>query len=246
MNECWPMAGKSYQDVDRFTKVVYDTQMAVKRSLRTRTKIEPVMDAPHMESEVKPVRRWGWMGWAGVAILVITFYWWKTNTWPIVAMIGFRPITRFEVNKTLYSQGGKTVVDNLVTERLVDSEIGKTRTTVSAAEVDERVATVRSNFATDEEFQTALTDRGLTMDEVKKQIKMQIGMEKILGDKATVSAEEVTKFITEMGSLMTASDAAGQKIEAEKILKNQKLQGEITTWIESLRTKAKIWWIGKI
>lgn len=178
--------------------------------------------------------------------MALTFFWWKTNTWPIVAMIGLKPITRYEVNQALYSQGGKTVVDNLVTERLVNSEIARTGTNVSPAEVDDRVGVVKTNFGTDQEFQKALSDRGLTMDEVKKQIKMQIGMEKILADKATVSAEEVTKFISEMGTLMTASDAAGQKVEAEKILKNQKLQAEITTWIESLRSKAKIWWIGKI
>lgn len=224
--------------------------MATRRSTKPRIKkeilVEPAPEIAEPVTEVKRGRNWKWLGWAGVAILALTFFWWKTNTWPIVAMIGLKPITRYEVNQALYSQGGKTVVDNLVTERLVNSEIARTGTNVSPAEVDDRVGVVKTNFGTDQEFQKALSDRGLTMDEVKKQIKMQIGMEKILADKATVSAEEVTKFISEMGTLMTASDAAGQKVEAEKILKNQKLQAEITTWIESLRSKAKIWWIGKI
>jgi hypothetical protein len=60
-------------------------------------------------------------------------------------------------------------------------------------------------------------------------------LEKLLSDKATVSAEEVKK--------LSPNEADAES--AAKYLKQQKLQEAISSWIADLRTKAKIFIVGQ-
>jgi len=207
----------------------------------------PVIEEPVVANEVVTKKnKMGRWGWVGVAFALLCVYWWKTNTWPIVAVVGTSPIFRYTVNQELYKQGGKSVIDTIVTEKLVQNELNKGNVKVTNTEISNKLTEIKKNFATEAEFETALTERNMTLTELKKQITIQMGIEKLLSEKIEVTASDTAAFIKEMGSLMTSTTSADKEIEAKSILRDQKLQQEINTWIEGLRAKGKVWWIGKV
>ena len=218
--------------------------MAVRRKIKK--DIEPVIEEfAERVIETKKSKMGIW-GWVGIVFALVCVYWWKTNTWPVVAMVGMKPIFRCTVNKELYKQGGKSVVDSMVTEKLVQRELEKGKVKISDKDISAKLDEIKKNFSTEVEFEAALTERNMQLSELKKQIGLQLGIEKLLSDKIEVTASDTAQFIKEMGSLMTSTTSADKEIEAAKILKDQKLQQEISTWIEDLRAKGKVWWIGKV
>src|SRR4051812_45467567 len=72
-------------------------------------------------------------------LAVVGLFWYKTNTWPIVAVVNGKPLMRFTLDQQLYKQGGKEVLDTMITEKLVQDELAKNHLTASVAEVDTRI-----------------------------------------------------------------------------------------------------------
>jgi foldase protein PrsA len=177
-----------------------------------------------------------------VLILGLGFLLYKTNNFPVVAMVGMRPITRYEINRELYKQSGKTMVDNLVTEVLINNELKKSKVVVSDSDINEKIESIKKSLGEGQDLNTLLSQRGMTLNDVKKQLRLQMGVEKVLADKVTVSNEEITKFVTENANYMTATSEAGKIEEATTALKQQKTQTEVTTWIQSLKDKTKVWY----
>jgi foldase protein PrsA len=212
--------------------------MATKRTSATHRKVKtaPVIEQVEMtEMTVESTtgkRRITWLPLLLLALLGLVLFWQKTNTWPVAAIVNGRPISRFEVDRQLYKQGGQQTLDGLISQRLIESEIARQKVTVSADEVNKRLDEIKQSLG--ENFNSALQAQGLTEESVKKQLSLQLSMEKILADKATVSAEEIKQIAPD-----------GNDVEsAEKYLKQQKLQQAISTWVEELKTKSKIFIVG--
>lgn len=172
---------------------------------------------------------------AGLLVLVLLgLFWYKTNSWPVAALVNNLPISRFEVDQELYKQGGSQVLDNLITDRLVQSALTKSNLTASDTEVNARIDEIKASLGSS--FEMALSAQGLTEDQLKTQVATQIKIEKLLNDQATASAEEIAQ---------AAKDNELTAVEAEKMVKQQKLQTLIQTWVEDLRAQAKIVIVGQ-
>ena len=85
-----------------------------------------------------------------------------------------------------------------------------------------------------------LSQQGQSRDTIRQQLKLQLSIEKLYTNDATVSAEEVTKFIEQNKDQLRATDSAGQEKEAYDNLKNQKLTQIFSQKFQELRQKAKI------
>jgi len=178
-----------------------------------------------------------------VVLAGLALFWYKTNTWPIVAMVNSRPITRFEVNKMLFRQGGTLAIDEIVTQLGVESKLKRLGIVVTDSEVDEQIAGIRESLGTEVTLESRLAERGLTMDELISQIKIQVGMEKVVKDSVQVTPEEITAYVKQLGSVLPGDSDASKAAEAEKALRSQKMQDEISKWIEQTRTEMKVWYI---
>lgn len=222
--------------------------MAAKRSPK-KAEVAPSIEEPVVTPEfdmtsTPPAPRRKWLLPAIVAVAALVAFWYKTNTWPVVAFVGMRPITRFEVNQELYKANGEEVINSLVTERLVKDEIAKKGIKVSDQEVNGKVDELRANLGESVKLEDLLAERGYTLDEVKDQLKLQLEIEKAVSDKVTLTAEEIDKFVTDNSAYLTGSSSAEKRVEAEKTLKQQKLQQAISEWIESLRSQTKVYRVG--
>lgn len=183
------------------------------------------------------------MKWGVAVVLVLAVlvgFWYKTNSWPIVAVVGGRPVTRFEIDKTLFNQYGKEVLDNRITEMLVINELNGLGVTVTPDEVSAKIDEIKMSLGEDVELSTLLADRGMTISEFEDQLRLQLRVEKALTPKVMVSEEEINEYLEANQQFMNASGEAAMN-QAKEALKYSKLQEEVTNWIEEIKAKANVW-----
>ena len=180
---------------------------------------------------------------AGIVIAVLAglgLFWYKTNSFPIIAMVGMKPVTRWEINKMLYSQYGKEAVDNKVTEMLVATELNNMGVLVSQQEIQAKVDEIKASLGEGVELTTLLADRGMSQKEFEKQLELQLRVEKALTAKIEISDEEVNEYLEANSQFMNASGEAAT-VQAKEAIKYSKLQEEVNKWIEELKAKGKVW-----
>lgn len=120
---------------------------------------------------------------AGIVVLVaagLGLFWWKTNSWPIAALVNGMPVTRFEVNQQLYAQGGAEVLDGIVTQRLIQTELSKKRISISEADINTKIAEIQTQLGENITVEQALSMQGMTLPQFKDQLKIQMGLEKLV------------------------------------------------------------------
>ena len=160
----------------------------------------------------------------------------------VVALVNNRPIFRLSLIRELEKQGGKGTLDSMITKDLVFQEAQKEKVSVTDAEVNTAVKDLEDNLKKQgQDLNTVLTAQGMTMADVRAQIKLQKIIEKILGKDVVVSQTEVQTYLEQNSSLMPTnlSSEEASKAAVEQ-LKQQKTQAKLSAWIETLKKNAKI------
>ncbi len=119
----------------------------------------------------------------------------------IVARVNDRLITQSEFDRRVTAaqnapnapsdrtQLKKDTLEDMIRERLIDERAKELGPTVSAsdAEVDEAVERVKRqyNLATDQEFDAALASSNMTRDDLKRQMRETITLQKVIGRDVT-------------------------------------------------------------
>ena len=113
----------------------------------------------------------------------------------VVARVNDQPITHSEFESRcaveLRGPGDATsrrrVLDELIQEKLLEERAKQLDVAASDAEVEEAVERVKRqyNLATDAEFDAALAQTKMTREELKKQLRQTITMQKVVGREVT-------------------------------------------------------------
>jgi len=127
----------------------------------------------------------------------------------------------------------KKVLEKLIDSELLYQESKKIGITVDDSAVDEQYAKLKGQFPNEEEFIKELVKVNLNEASLKSQIKqammIQQYIDKEFVQKITVSEEELKAFFE-----------AFLKERIEKNLKQEKIQNEISKFIEKLKEKATV------
>ncbi len=109
----------------------------------------------------------------------------------LVARVNDQPITRseFETRCVLELRGSaeidgrRRVLDEMIQERLLEERAKELDVAATDAEVEEAVERVKRqyNLATDAEFDNALAQSKMTRDDLKKQLRQTITIQKVVG-----------------------------------------------------------------
>lgn len=113
-------------------------------------------------------------------LLLLLLFWSQTNSWPVAAVVNYRPIWRWQLDRQMYRQIGQQTLDNLVTEAVIADELAAKKVEVDAKDIDAKVEDIKKQIGTEESFNQALTLQGMTLDQLKEQISMQMGLEKLV------------------------------------------------------------------
>lgn len=177
----------------------------------------------------------------GGVVLAIVAYWAATNSWPVVAMVGMRPVTRQEINSSLFNKGGKAEIDNKITEIQIMNALKSKGIKVSSAEIDSKVADVKMQLGAGVDLNQILASRGLSMTDYRRQLELLMGAEKAVSDKIVISDDDVKKFADENKDYITATGEA-RLSEARNMLRMSRLDEEIQSWVEEIRKDTKGIW----
>jgi len=161
----------------------------------------------------------------------------------VAAVVNGQPISRISIDAELEKQGGQKVLDSQVTKILINQELASKKISIPESEVSEEIKKIEDQLKTQNQtLDSALAAQGMTKTELMAQIKIQKGIEKLLGQDVKIDQEEITKFLEENKQYLPEdkSDSELKQLAAEQ-LKQQKLDEKFQTWLADLQSKAKIY-----
>lgn len=159
----------------------------------------------------------------------------------VVATVNGQPIWRWQVIKELEKQGGKSVVDSLVTKALIFQEAKKKNISVGLDEIKKGIKEIEEEVKSQgQELDSLLEMQGLKRSDLEEQVRMQKLVEKMAGE-VKVTDKEVEKYIEEnKEGIPEDADMDEVRKNVKGNLRQQKLNEKIQSWLDSLREKAKI------
>lgn len=181
---------------------------------------------------------------AGLLLLFI-----YKKSWIVAATVNGSPITNLELQMRLNKQFRTQTLTQLINEKIILTEAAKNNALATEEEINKKIAEIESQVGGAQALDSLLAQQGQNRDSIRQQLKLQASIEKLYAQEATVSAEEVTKFIEENKQSLPSYDGKDQlsasesaKLEKEAIdaLKNQKLTQIFSQKFQDLRSKAKI------
>ncbi len=179
--------------------------------------------------------------WIPVVLLVaILLYRFKAVF--IAATVNGQPISRLSVVEQLEKEGGKNVLDNLITNSLVLQEADKEHVTATPQEISAETDKISNNLKTQgQDLDQALAQQGMTRKDLGDQVKLQILVQKMAGKNVQVTDQEAQDYFKQNQS----NYPKGAKFDSVKTdivnqLTQQKMGQNIQTWLAALKSKAKI------
>ncbi|MBI2597411.1 SurA N-terminal domain-containing protein [Candidatus Daviesbacteria bacterium] len=172
-----------------------------------------------------------------VGILLLAIF---KKGWFVAASVNGAPITNLELQSKLNQQFRTQTLNQLINEKIILSEAGKNMAIPIEQDIDKRIAELETNVGGKSTLDTLLSQQGQTRASLKDQIRVQLAITKMYEKEATVSAEEVTKFLENNRQSLQATESAAQEKEAYDSLKSQKLSQIFSQKFQELKNKAKI------
>ena len=165
----------------------------------------------------------------------------------LVAVVNGKPVTKFQLWNELEKQAGKQVLESLVIETLILQEAQNQNLQITQGEIDAEVQKIKDNLKQQgQELDQLLAAQGMSLDELKEQIRMQKIVEKLAAGNVVTTDEEVQEYL-EKNKDFLPEDATQEelKITVKNQLEQQKQNEQVQTWIQALQEKAKITYFNK-
>jgi len=161
----------------------------------------------------------------------------------VVATVNGKPISRLTVIKELEDQGGKNVLENIITRELILQEAAKKNTSANQNEINSELKKIEENVKSQGgTLDAALKQKGMTKEELMEEIRIQIIVKKLIqADKIKITDKQVDKYIKDNPQMFPAdSKEKPPKDEIKQQLYNQQLQQKIEKFVTDIKAKAKI------
>lgn len=160
----------------------------------------------------------------------------------VAAVVNGQPISRLSIIKETEKKSGKEVLETIVRDTLIEQEARKANVTVSDQEVNDEIKKAEESVSKQgQKLDDILAMKGLTRNDLKKLIRLDKLVGKIVGRDVKVSDKEVADYIEKNKELLPQDQTEEQlKQTALDTLKQQKLSEKVQTWLESVQNKAKI------
>lgn len=112
----------------------------------------------------------------------------------IVATVGGKNITKDELYQRLVEQNGAQILDSLITEKIIEAEAQKQNIKVTEAELEKEMTEVIDYYGGEDAFNQALASAGYSTDDVKKDMKRNVEVKKLLEPSITITEDEMKKY----------------------------------------------------
>lgn len=159
----------------------------------------------------------------------------------IAATVNGSPISRLSVISKLEKSSGKNLLDSLITEKLVKNEAKLKKIIISDDEVNGEIKRIEDQIAAQGgTLEEAMAGQGMSIDDLKTQIALQLELEKLVAEKTDVTDEEVAQYIADNQISIPEEEESTAAEQIKNEIKNQKIGQEVDTLITDLKSRAKI------
>jgi parvulin-like peptidyl-prolyl isomerase len=160
--------------------------------------------------------------------------------WIIAASVNGRPIWRWQLNQTLEKKYGHQILDQLISEQLIQQKAQKEGVSISQERIDQEIKQIEAELGGRDSFQEILTSQNISLEELKDEIEKQLMLEDLLLEGIEISQEEIDQYLAENKDSLLAEDEEGKVDEATEAIKLEKMNEKFQDWYQTLREEAKI------
>ncbi len=173
-----------------------------------------------------------------LAIIVALFYF---KGLLVAASVNGKLISRWSVIHQLEKQSGKSVLNSLIEEKLIELEAKNKKIVISDDEINQEIKKIDTMITQQGgTLQAALAQKGLTEKNLRDQIRTQKEVEKLLADKIQVTDADISKYISDNKIPVPKGKEVDIRAQVANQLHSQKLNQEAVAWLNTLRTQASI------
>ncbi len=160
----------------------------------------------------------------------------------VAAVVNGNPIYRVNVIKETEKQAGKQTINNLVRNSLIEQEAKKQNVTVTDKEIDDEIKKVESTLSkSGQKMDQVLQLQGLTKEDLRKLIRLDKMVSKMVGKDIKVTDAEIAAYIEKNRESLPAEQTEEQlKKSVSDNLRQQKLNEKVQQWLADLQKKANI------
>jgi foldase protein PrsA len=115
----------------------------------------------------------------------------------VVATVNDEKITQLDLYERMIRQGGGSLLDQMIDEKLVEQAAKRENITVSPSEIDAEIAKLKERFGGDEGLNSAMQQAGITMDQLKENIAFQKKLFKLLAKGENPDDATLKKYFEE-------------------------------------------------
>lgn len=165
----------------------------------------------------------------------------------VVAMVNGSPIMRWEIINALEEQSGKEALDSLVLKKLIEQEAQKNGVSATSEDMDAKIAEIEESVKSQgQELDSLLEMQGMTREDLRKQMKIQILIEKLVAASISVTDEDINKFMEEQKEfLKDDQDMDKVREDIRKHLTDQKISDAAIELTDKLKEQASIEYLRK-
>ncbi len=203
--------------------------------------ISPGVESVEVESESK--RRYDkkhvFLAILGIALAALVYYY---KGFFVAAVVDGTPITRISLIAELEKQAGKQALDAIVTKTLILKEAKKLGISLTDSQINDEIKSIEDDLKTkNQKLDDLLVFQGMTRDDFIDRLRIQKLVEKILAKEIAPSDTEVADYVKKnRESFPKDAKDEDMQVQAKKTLEGQKLNEKFGSWLENLKTKAKI------
>lgn len=223
--------------------------MAAKKIVKGKTKrgrpkiVRPdVLDVAAEPVAVKPPMSFKKRLFIVLAVLAVGYFLFSSKELFVAATVNGYPVSRLAVVRELEAQGGQQVLDSIVSEMLIAQEARKAKINITEQEIDAKVEEIRKQLSQQgQDLDSLLEAQQVGKDKFRKQIKTQLYVEKLLGDKVEVTDEKLKQFI-EANKSFLPTDLSEEELKemARQELVQQELANQYSAWMAEVKKNADI------
>lgn len=182
--------------------------------------------------------------YALVVLVVVGLIYFIGKTF-IAASANGQLISRMSVIKVLEKQGGRATLDTIILKALINQEAKKRKVNISENEMNAEIKKIEANVTSQgTTLDALLLQQGMTKKDLTEEIKVQLLVTKMAGSDVSVSEKEIEEYLASQNEETSLGlDETSTKLtadQAKEIIKQQKIQEKIQTFVSDLKAKAKI------
>ncbi len=176
-----------------------------------------------------------------VAALIVIGILYYIRGFFVAAIVNGQPVSRWAVVHSLEQQGGKQALDSIITDTVIKQEAAKQNITVKQSDIDSQIKTIETNLSKQgETLDSALQAQGMTRQDLNDRMRIQLLVQKMVKPVSVTDAQAKDYMDKNKDNLPPGSTLASVKQQ----LQQQDLQNEEQTYVNGLRSKAKIaYWV---